>query len=379
MSYNVLVVTPVLPPAPGGAATYTMILGRGLLLHGVAGKVVLLSEGHPQRPRRELLENGHLVMERAFPIRAGRTTKDALSYFAYAITQLLFVRLPAYVVHYDISAIIIHSSFFYHSGLAQRLVRWARRRIKIPIVLDVRDPLAPARLFATAGEFDAVIACSQRIATDLAAHPAYRDRIRFIPIPIEPIEVDEDSTTATLARYGLERGGYLFNANGISRQKGIELLIETGAELRERGSGLPIIVAGRERDLDASVASAIGQGILRSLGPIPHHDVLCLARGSAAVVNPSAIETPSRTAIEALMVGARVLLPPNVPEFEAECTDWICATEPARVATQIEQLIARPFPRYRYDLRAHHPDRVVPCYGELLAQLNLNPHLASPA
>jgi hypothetical protein len=77
-------------------------------------------------------------------------------------------------------------------------------------------------------------------------------------------------------------------------------------------------------------------------------------------------------AIEALMVGARVLLPPNVPEFEVECSDWICASEATMLATQLERLLGGPPPHYRYDLCVHHPDRVMPRYHDLLNHLLLD-------
>jgi glycosyltransferase involved in cell wall biosynthesis len=366
---SIVVVTPVLPPAPGGAATYTMILARGLVRSGAVDRVILVSERHPERPAREDLEGGAIVVERRFPFRAGRARKDAWSYAAFALQQLRFLDLGALVRAHGAAAILLHASFLYQAGLVRAVLRHDRRLAGVPVVLDVRDPLAPPQLFARPGEFAAVIACAERIAADLARHPGCGDKVRLIPIPIEPITVDEATVTATLARHGLAAGGYLFNANGISRLKGIDLLIEAVTIRHAAGRRLPLVVAGRERDRDAAIERAIGQGILRSLGPVPHREVLALAKASAAVVNPSAVETPSRIAIEGLMVGARSLLPPNVPEFEPGCGAWICAGDAPGLARQIDRLLDSPGVTYGYDLAAHLPERVIPLYARLLDEI----------
>jgi hypothetical protein len=66
------VVVPFVKPAPGGCAMYIDTLARGLV--GAGDDVLVVSEGHPDAPRREILDAGpgRAEIVRQFPYRAGR-------------------------------------------------------------------------------------------------------------------------------------------------------------------------------------------------------------------------------------------------------------------------------------------------------------------
>jgi glycosyltransferase involved in cell wall biosynthesis len=367
MAHDVLILTPSLPPAPGGGAVYTAILARGLVEHGIARRVVVVTERHPERPDVERAHDGRLVMLRLFPFRAGRAAKDLRSYLDYARQQLALRRLGALVAEHGIRTVLVHASLLHHPGLARWALRRLRRR-RVAVVLDVRDPKLPPHVLAEPGAFDAVVCCAERLARELRRRfPAYAARLHEVPIPIEPLRVEAAAVTAALARHGLEHGRYLFNANGLSVEKGLPLLLDAARGLAAAGRAVPLVVAGRERDRPDAVRAALASGALRSLGPLPHAEVLALAKGAAAVVNPSAIETPSRFSIEGLMLGAPSLLPPDVPEFARSCPELVCAGEPRALAEQIAAVLdGRLDGRGRYDVTAHHPEHVLPRYRALL-------------
>jgi glycosyltransferase involved in cell wall biosynthesis len=368
MMHDVLILTPFLPPAPGGAAVYTSILSRGLVEQEIARRVVVVSERHPERPDVEEGHAGRLVLLRLFPFRAGRPVKDLRSYLDYARQQVALRQLGGIVAEHKISTVLVHASLLYHPGLARTVLRRLKRRHRTRIVLDVRDPKLPAHLLAEPGEFDAVICCAERIVRDLgSAFPPYADRLHLVPIPIEPLAVGEDDVGRALARHGLERGGYLFNANGLSAEKSTPLLLDAVAELFRHGRRVPLAIVGRERDRDARALAAIARGELKVLGPVPHGEALALAKAAAAVINPSRIETPSRFSIEGLMLGAPSLLPPEVPEFERSCPELVCAAEPGRLARQIAAVLDGSLRGSRpYDVGEHDPARVLPRYRDAL-------------
>jgi hypothetical protein len=137
--------------------------------------------------------------------------------------------------------------------------------------------------------------------------------------------------------------------------------------LHGRGLRLPLVVAGRERDAGNEIfRDAIARDELRSLGSLPHEEVLALAAGCALAVHPSAIETPSRMAIEGLVVGARSLLPRNVPEFAASCPRMVCADEPRALAEQMLRRLAAGDEERGYDISAHLPEQVIHLYRAAL-------------
>lgn len=367
MAHDVLILTPFLPPAPGGAAVYTSILARGLVAQDIARRVVVLSERHPERPDREELYGGRLLLLRRFPFRAGRSVKDLKSYLDYGRQQLTLLGLDRLVRRHAIGTVLVHASLLYHPGLLGPVLRRLRRQ-GAGIVLDVRDPKFPDRLLQDAAAFDAVVCCAERIVRDIGRRfPAYASRLHHVPIPIEPLGVGDAAVATALASHGLAPGGYLFNANGLSIEKSTPLLVAAVGELFRRGRGLKLVVAGRERDRDPATLAAIARGEVMSLGPVPHGEALALAKGAAAVINPSRIETPSRSAIEGLILGAPSLVPPEVPEFERACPELVCADTPERLADQIAAVLDGTLDgRGAYDVAAHDPARVVPCYRAVL-------------
>ena len=364
---NILILTPVLPPAAGGGAAYTMTLARNLIEQGLAHSVVVAAEAFPGQPALALEQGGRLVLQRMFTYRAGRPTRDLRSYVDYARQQLTFLKLGALMRRHEISTVLVHASLLYYPGTLRGVLRHLKRRFGVAVVLDVRDPKIPGHLLERPGEFDAIICCARLLADQLSAYPAYRDRLHFVPIPLEPLTIRPERIEAVLDRHGLAQGGFIFNGTGLSLAKSLDLLVEAVRLLHERGARLPLVVAGRERDGQCEIfRDAIARGELKSVGSLPQDEVLALAAGSALAVHPSAIETPSRMAIEGLMLGARSLLPRNVPEFATSCPHLVCAERPDDLARQMLERLADAGDGGCYDVAAHYPERVVPLYGAVL-------------
>lgn len=367
---RLLIVTPILPPAPGGGAVYTASLTEALAGQGLAEKVVVLSEAHPGQPTAAASHNGRVLLLRRLPYRAGRSERDLRSYLDYARGQLELLRIFPLVRRHAINLVLLHSSFYYNPGLIGPIVALLRRNRNLRLVLDVRDPKLPAGLFRRGLPFDAVICCAENVKTELEARPGFAGKVHFLPIPLPPSAPGEHEIAAALARHGLSPKGYLFNANGIMRAKRSDLLLEAVELLARRGLTIPLVVAGRARDWDRSAEAAQAAGRLRFLGPLPQREVLCLTAAATAVVNPSPIESPSRMSLEGLMLGAPSLLPPNVKEFEDACPTFVCRIDSAAaLADQIAWLLREPAVPSGYDIAAHRPDRVAARYGQLFASL----------
>ena len=359
---NFLILTPVVQPAPGGGAQYTDLLARALVRSGVASRVTVLSEAYPHTPSREELEEGRIVVRRFFPLRAGRSRKNWWSYTSYLVQNAAFLLLPFWIATSRAQVVLLHSSFYYNPSTIHLAVRLSRLVFgsRVRMVCDVRDPKFPVDKLPKLTLYDAIVCCSESVRRHIGQDAALASRARLIPIPFDGASVSDDEVSTCCARHGL-RSPFLFWSNGVSREKGIEAAVAAAALLRGEWPELGLVVVGRERDRPGAVARAVEEGWLRLLGPVPHHDVLCLSKAAAAVISLSRVEGMPRAALEALGVGARILLPPNVPEFARACLEHVCrSTEPEVVARQLRWIIQAPPPRY--PLGAHRPESVVELY-----------------
>lgn len=364
---RILIATPVLPPAPGGGGIYTETLAEALIEGGHAEKIVVVSEAYPGQPRTTRARDGRIEYHRILPYRAGRSEKDIRSVANYVTGQLLFLRLPAIMRRNRIETALVHASLLYRPNLLRPVLRHLCGQRRLRIVLDVRDPIFPDRLFRSPRFFDSIICCSERLEEALARQPDLHGPVHFIPVPMRPCRVSPDELQATLARHGLRYRGYVFNANGMLGIKRTDLLIDAVEIAWKRGKRLPLVITGRRRYWDDRAGQAERAGWFRFLGPKPHAEVLQLAAGAAAVVNPSPVESPSRTALEAMMLSTPVLLPPGVREFERNFPDLVCRIEsPELLAGQIMALLDGMLPAAAYDFAPHDPAHAAQLYAGIL-------------
>lgn len=358
---HLMLLVPTYAPAPGGCSVYARLLAEGLAARGT--RVFVFSEAFAGEAPLARGADGRLEVMRALPCRAGASQKGIASYAAYARQQAQLLDLPRLAKARGITHALIHSSFYYNPGVIRRVVdRLAAQGVRL--MLDVRDPkLDIARLGANP-PFDWLVCCSKRVAAQLAGTPLGA-RVRHIPMLFEP-DVGPIDRRSLLARHGLAERGYLFSANGLFREKSSDVLVMAARLLARQGRALPLVIAGRRRDHAPLYAKAAKAGVLRFIGPQTHRDTLALMAGAAAVINPSAVESPSRMSIEALMLGVPSLLPPDVPEFAHDGALIADANDPETLAGQIDDLIRRR-PRPAYDVSEHLPGKVLPRYEALLA------------
>ncbi len=368
MAPEVLIVTPLLAPAPGGGAQYTAILARELVARGIAGGVTVLTEAYPGEPVRTISAEGRLRYHRAFPFRAGRSRKDWLSYIAYTWQNVLMLVLIPWRVRRDGTEILlIHSSLHLNRstiGWALRLARMVAVR-QLRLIADVRDPNLEDHRIGVLFPYDQILCCGDRIKDQLAKIPELTDKLTLIPVIFSGERPTPRLIEDCLARHGLKAGEFLFFPNGLVLEKGIELAIRAVRRLEGPLRGQPLVVAGKARATTSLIQSALDDGTMIYLGPLPNADILCLSAASTCVLNVSAVEGVARSALEAFAVGARILLPWGIPEFERNCPEHVARNlDPASVATSIGRIVELPPPSY--PLGDHHPDHVMHLYRKAI-------------
>jgi len=122
--------------------------------------------------------------------------------------------------------------------------------------------------------------------------------------------------------------------------------------------------AGRKRDWSAQDDLAEAAGLTRYLGSVQHADMLALMRGSRATLILSDKEAISRAALEAIWVGADVVLP-DIKEFAQDCSELICSNvTPEQVCSIVTSLDRRQKPKFNFEL--HSSALYEPIYRGLL-------------
>jgi hypothetical protein len=227
--------------------------------------------------------------------------------------------------------------------------------------------------------FDAAIGCSRQIADDLRALVGDSVTVAHIPIPFDrPPAPDEAAVADAVTRYGLARGRYVFNPNGVVAPKAYPELREAVRALRGMdGTGdVALVTCGRRRNWTDADTEAANSGLLRYLGPIPHADVLALARGAMLTAIVSRKEGLPRSALDVLSAGGLLLAPP-IPEFEEAIPDQVARSlDPQALARQMQRLAQGPSSG-RYDLSRHDIRRLVAAYRALEGETTIMDRRAS--
>jgi glycosyltransferase involved in cell wall biosynthesis len=357
----VLIVTPLFPPAVGGAATYFADLVERL-----AGShaITVLTERTPGAPRESDL--GAVRVLRRLPRHAGAGPALAARAVGYARSQLwLALRLGPLVRRHGID--LIH----FHGRLGGRAFHAALRRSGVPIVADLRDRLRdPAPLARVA---DRVLCCGEAVRDFALA--AGIDAARLVPIanPLPPVvRPAPEEADAVCRRHGLGEEPYVLFVGDVRASKGVYALLDAFRCWRGGAPPARLVVVGRKLEgarLAARLREAAG---VRALGALPRAEVLALMSRARIVALPSLSEGLPTVILEALALGVPVIAPPGVPEFERDLAAFVVPrVEPQAIAERLEALWSSP-PRSRYPLARHDPARAAEAvervYRELVAR-----------
>jgi glycosyltransferase involved in cell wall biosynthesis len=362
---RLVIITPLMPPAPGGGGIYTDTISRALIEQHGAQLVCVLTERHPDAPDDEAYLNGRYQILRRFPFRAGSTVKDWKSYLAYAKQSLLYSQIERTCTGHGATAVLIHSSLHNHPNL---LTVWlpALRRRGFRLVSDVRDPLLPPRRFSQLYLYHKILACSQSVANHLERDTTLRDKLETVPIPVHVERPPDAIVDKALARHSLHAGSYLLSTNGLLQKKGLSALLTVAEEIHRRNLGITVAIAGKKRDSTATVEALIDRGIVRYLGVLPHYDVLSLSSAALANINLSPVEGMPRTTLETLAVGGNVIVTKGIPEFDALESDAVVdPRQPEQIVDLVERMQSNPI-AFPYDIAQHS---VAPTVGRLHKEL----------
>ena len=359
---SVLVVSPLMPPASGGAAVYYDLLTTYLLMRRPSLSLSIVTERFPGQPTSWKDMGGRRAIHRILPHFSHRGQRDLVGIVAASARQFVVSCLPvlAAVCKYDV--VVVHGGFHVHPNFLGASIRVARRiRPRTLFVVDVRDQLAPKKRTRSMVHYHQVIACGESVRRHLLG-AGVRDVV-LVPVPLDLTALDERRSRAVLKKYSLERCSYLLFTNGVNSTKNVDMAVRVQQAVARAGCVVPLIIVGRNRDSSLVVDHAVAQGHVRVLGPLPQEEVLALSSCAGAVLNLSRSEGVPRSTLEAIGVGAPVLLPADVPEFSnaGPVADLSSVSRCAELV--IDVLSGRAL--VTYDIDAHDIERLVDTYLNL--------------
>lgn len=355
------ILTPVFKPASAGGAIYSDILARNLAIKGHT--VTVLTEKHGTAPDAEAhaFGEGSVSIRRIFPLRNSRARKDAIFYFNFLIENLIYIFLPLFlrsdsVDRTDVGTrLIVHASFLYKPSLFRIFLMLVKgwRGDDFRMILDIRDNYFDDKHTKYLSYFDAII-CSARSNTErMTAFANGSLPVIHAPMPFEPLKRVSDVDVQVVERaFGIVGKRYLLNPNGITIRKHYPIMREAIALLRQlpEFSDVELVTVGRERDRTSADTQSEARGESRYLGIVSHAQLYALMQGAFFTLVLSNEETISRSALEAMSVGGRIILP-DVAEFRDDCSDYILAdVTPDHLVEKVRRLADQPAPEFAFEM-----------------------------
>lgn len=365
-SFKVLIITYACYPAPGGAANYSQTLARLLAEHGVAESVHVFTERYPGTKKKETEASGKVVVHRKMPRRATRDRKDLWSGACYC-AQLLQIAALMLCRHRRFDVIMLHGALIYRTAFLARVVVVLKRllRPKAAFILDVRDPLLPARRARLLKWFDGIVACSLNVAQDLSAKGMPSRKIWQIPIPLAPQAATREAPISLIEQLGLDDEKFVLACHGFNPKKRTEEIVQAMSCLRNEGYKLTLVVAGKARYWPGIAEQGQQEGWLKFVGCVPNEVIRALLAKCRLHVNVCAQEGLPRSSLEALQAGALTILPPAVAEFQRYCPDCVgTAGNPQILAKEIKAMLQQGKPA-SYPLQSHSLGEVARLYHDL--------------
>lgn len=362
---RILMITPLYPPAVGGAATYFGEVAPELSQREEVSGVTILTERVPGRSQQA--QDAGVRVLRCLPARiAGVQRQWPVHAASYLLTQLWFaLRLPC--VARRCKADLVH----FHTRYRGPLFRDALRRCRLPVIADLHDKMSHPEALAHVA--DRLLCCGQGVQEFAVAGGFPRARTELVPLPFTPpVAASPQAVLEVRERHGLGNARYLLFVGDITRNKGVYELLEAHRQWRMRQLEVALVLAGPNRE-----GSRFLERLRRAegavyLGPVPHHDVLALMQGAEVVLLPSRSEGLPRVILEAVALGRRVVCPPGVPEFEHHLPEYALPDVSTEAILHVlENIWGRgdtpqyPFATHQVD---HAVDKMVSVYADVTSR-----------
>lgn len=356
-----LIVTPLYPPAIGGAATYFSMVAPGLVARPEIDHVTVLTECLPGEPSE--WTDGKLRVLRRLPTRVSVAHRSwAARAQSYARTQWWFSAHFVALAR-QLSVDVIHLHTRYHG----RALFAALQRSDIPVIANLHDKLTePRSLMAVA---DRLLCCADSVHQFVlrSGYPAHR--CVSLPLPLDvALAPTGEGVADTRRSYGLKSAPYVLFVGDITARKGVYDLLQ-GYQQWHAEPPAQLVFAGTNWEGVRFVRQVQRTPGAMYVGPVPRAEALQLMRGAEVVVMPSHSEAISYVILEAIALGTKVICPPDIPEYARYLADSVLPVVNAAAIARALDAAWNRTDSPAYPLAAHSPDRVMSGLANLYASV----------
>lgn len=365
---KILIISPVYNKTVGGAAVYYRILSENFMKDG--HDVTLVSDVGGKNFK------GHYIG--LFPSWAGSDRsflRDAIYYFWQNVQYL---KLFSIFNQGQFDIAIVHSSFYNHPGIFSKILSViVMRHPKTLFVADVRDRMISDNRISNLKIFHKIIACSKNIV-DFLYGKGINKNVFYIPVIQEKLDISSSCVASVVAKNGLNDLEYCISVGAVKEDKSVDKLLKAFLNVRKIvESQLDLVVVGLLKTENVEVKKLLSQPGVHYLGALPRNDVLALMKGASLCINLSPNEGMPRASLEAIALNKPVLLPPNIPEFNQYCKNFVVDDlSESNIIKQLQLSIKNPC-TVAYPLEQHFPRTVIENYYHImnLSQINIVSHV----
>lgn len=364
MKKEIVIVTPIFYGNGTGAAIYYQLLVKCLRDHGY--KFSIISEYSDITNNSDINKIGDICsFYGVLPTRTGKRKLLIYDIIIYVYQNFVYLWIYWLIKRLKPNIVLVHSSFYNWPGffrlIMNRLLK--DKTADQRFILDVRDVLMPARYISRIKGYDASIVCSENIYNRFINNGWINDLLHLIPVIQEDICISELEINKELEKTGLNQKSYVFYAGLIKESKAVDLLLEAFTQfVYPNMPDTALVLAGYIKTENPVVLENLRSEGVKYIGNQNRETVLKLMSGAALCINLSPNESLSRFSLEALALGVPTLLPPNIPEYERACPEFVVSSmSPDEIGRRIIAALNNPKVPI-YPLHRHLPEKVVKQY-----------------
>ena len=361
---NLLIMTNVFPPATGGASIYVDILTRYLVRKPGIKKIIVLTRFFKKAP---IIENRDKI--KILRLLCPRIEPGFLPQKVRGVIPLLIDSLVPFFVIPLFRIDIVHDIHYFNF--------WIPRIYRVPVIMDnrgmARQEYKAMGLYADAG---------LSISRDVLAEPTKlyakgeRVKARYIPMPFEPPKrLEPPYIQRTKEKYGIPLNfPYLCFAAPIRAFKGIYELTDAFDIFLRTHPEYYLVLIGKSFEGERLERKIKDNGHIIHIGSVPHNEAMAIIQGSEMLVQPSeeASGYIPRSLLEAIALGRKVILPPNVQDAGKYCPDFVLdEVTPQAITSKIEKVL-KLNRKPEVPLEEFAPEKVVNEIYELYEELIAN-------
>ncbi len=358
-NYKLLIITPLFFNNASGASVYYQQLVSLLDCQGY--KITVISD----KERGKL--NG-VAYHPFFPVRSGVNKRRIIDIISYTIQNFQYIKIDGIIEETKPDVILVHSSFYNYPGFFSYFMkRMLSKYYNIKWILDVRDHLMPPNKVLQFNNYNKIIACSENIIIFLRKHGIAKKKLEYIPVLQENLgNIECWENNDSLVNY-LRNKTYILYIGAVKKEKGVLLLLKSFSKIvSPQFLSCQLVLIGLLKDTDRELKEMLLHESVIYAG-VRSRDVIYSLIGMASLcVNLSPIEGMPRASLEALASKRPTLLPPNIPEFNRYCSEFVASdNDPVRVGEQMLSIL-RSQKVADYPIEQHSVENIFHRYEEVL-------------